>query len=194
MLPIAESIERQFPGAVLESAEAFGEQTVVVAREAIVPVCRWLRDEPSLAFAQLSDLTAVDWPERPERFDVVYQLNSLRDRRRLRLKARVPLSDCEIESVTSVWQSANFLEREVFDLMGIRFRHHPDLRRIMMPEDYAEGHPLRKDFPVVGKGWRNTFEFWPAIGPGSEVAVPVDASALGLPARLAPSAKNGTSA
>ena len=161
MLPIAERIAQQCPGAVRDAIEPFGEQTVIVEREAIVPVCRWLRETPDLVFEQLSDLTAVDWPEAPERFEVVYQLNSLRHRRRLRLKARVPLADCEIESVTPVWQAANFLEREVFDLFGIRFRHHPDLRRIMMPEDYDEGYPLRKDFPTVGKGWRNTFEFLP---------------------------------
>jgi NADH-quinone oxidoreductase subunit C len=180
-MTIAEQIKQQFPGAVRDSIDAFGEQTVIVEREAIVPVCRWLHDEPALVFDQLSDLTAVDWPEAPERFEVIYQLNSLRHHRRLRLKARVPLADCEIDSVTSVWQSANFLEREVFDLFGIRFRRHPDLRRIMMPEDYTEGYPLRKDFPVVGKGWRNTFEFWPAMPPGREVIpqeISIDASEL----------------
>jgi NADH-quinone oxidoreductase subunit C len=176
MQPIAERIAQQIPGAVLGHVEAFGEQTVLIAREAIVPVCRWLHDDPELAFEQLSDLTAVDWPEAPERFEVVYQLNALRHRRRLRLKARVPLHDCEIDSVDSIWRAADFLEREVFDLFGIRFRHHPDLRRIMMPEEYDEGFPLRKDFPAAGKGWRNTFEFWPAIDSGREVKI--DASGL----------------
>ena len=176
MSSIAEQITARFPGAVLGAVDAFGEQTVLIAREQIVPVSRWLHDEPALAYEQLSDLTAVDWPEAPERFEVVYQLNSFRHRKRLRLKARVPLSDCAIDSVTPVWLAANFLEREVFDLFGIRFRGHPDLRRIMMPEEYDEGHPLRKDFPTAGKGWRNTFEFWPAIDPGREVEI--DASAL----------------
>jgi NADH/F420H2 dehydrogenase subunit C len=176
MQPIAELIEQRIPGAVRGAVDAFGEQTVLIARELIVPVCRWLHDAPELAFDQLSDLTAVDWPEAPERFEVVYQLNSLRDHRRLRLKAWVPLSSCEIDSVVPVWQAANFLEREVFDLFGIRFRHHPDLRRIMMPEEYDEGFPLRKDFPTVGKGWRNTFEFWPAMQAGREVKI--DASGL----------------
>jgi len=176
MPTIGELIEQRLPGAVRGAVEAFGEQTVLIAREQIVPVCRWLHDEPSLAFEQLSDLTAVDWPEAPERFEVVYQLNSLRHHRRVRLKARVPLASCEIDSVVPVWQAANFLEREVFDLFGIRFRHHPDLRRIMMPEEYDEGFPLRKDFPTAGKGWRNTYEFWPAIQPGREVNI--DASAL----------------
>lgn len=176
MSSIGELIEQRVPGAVRGTVEAFGEQTVLIAREMIVPVCRYLHDDPSLAFQQLSDLTAVDWPEAPERFEVVYQLNSLRDHRRLRLKARVPLSSCEIDSVVSVWQAANFLEREVFDLFGIRFRQHPDLRRIMMPEEYDEGFPLRKDFPTAGKGWRNTFEFWPAMQAGREVKI--DTSAL----------------
>jgi NADH/F420H2 dehydrogenase subunit C len=171
MQPISELIEQQFPGAVRGAGEAFGEQTVLIARALIVPVCRWLHDEPSLAFEQLSDLTAVDWPEAPERFEVVYQLNSFRHHRRLRLKAHVPLSSCEIDSVVSVWQGANFLEREVFDLFGIRFLGHPDLRRIMMPEEYDEGFPLRKDFPAAGKGWRNMYEFWPAIQAGREVKI-----------------------
>jgi NADH/F420H2 dehydrogenase subunit C len=179
MQEMIEQIRRHAPDAVLESREAFGETTLLIARDAVVSICRLLRDEPSLAYAQLSDLTAVDWPDAPERFEVVYHLNSLSHRRRLRLKARVPASPCEIDSVTGVWQTANFLEREVFDLMGIRFRGHPDLRRIMMPEDYEEGHPLRKDFPATGKGWRNTFEFWPAMEPGQELMI--DATALGLP-------------
>jgi len=176
MLSIGELIEQRVPGAVHGTGEAFGEQTVLIARELIVPVCRWLHDEPSLAFEQLSDLTAVDWPDAPERFEVVYQLNSLRHHRRLRLKARVSLSSCEIDSVVPIWQGANFLEREVFDLFGIRFLGHPDLRRIMMPEEYDEGFPLRKDFPTAGKGWRNTYEFWPAMEPGREVTI--DARAL----------------
>jgi len=173
---LAERIEQQVPGAVRGSDEAFGEQTIQIARELIVPVCRWLHDDSLLAFEQLSDLTAVDWPEAPERFEVVYQLNSLRHHRRLRLKARVPLSSCEIDTVVPVWQGANFLEREVFDLFGIRFLGHPDLRRIMMPEEYDEGFPLRKDFPTAGKGWRNTYEFWPAMEAGREVQI--DASEL----------------
>ena len=176
MSSITELITARFPSAVLGAVEAFGEQTVLVDRVSIVAICRWLHDEPELAFDQLSDLTAVDWPEASERFEVIYQLNSLRHHRRVRLKARVPLSDCEIDSVTSIWQAANFLEREVFDLFGVRFRRHPDLRRIMMPEEYDEGYPLRKDFPTAGKGWRNSFEFWPAIEPGREVII--DASGL----------------
>jgi len=182
MQPIADLIAQQIPGAVLGAVEAFGEQTVLIARAQIVPVCRWLRDEPELAFEQLSDLTAVDWPEAPERFEVVYQLNSLRYRRRLRLKARVPLPACEIDSVSPVWRAADFLEREVFDLFGIRFRGHPDLRRIMMPEEYDEGFPLRKDFPTAGKGWRNTFEFWPAIQAGREVRIDADGLTAPKPA------------
>ncbi len=190
MQSIAELIEQHIPGAVRGAVDAFGEQTVLIAREMIVPVCRWLHDAPELAFEQLSDLTAVDWPEQAERFEVVYQLNSLRYHRRLRLKARVPLSSCEIDSVVPVWQAANFLEREVFDLFGIRFCQHPDLRRIMMPEEYDEGYPLRKDFPAAGKGWRNTFKFWPAMEPGRDVMlteIPIDASGL------APSKDKGTS-
>jgi NADH-quinone oxidoreductase subunit C len=89
----------------------------------------------------------------------VYEVYSIRRRHRIRFKTRVPESDCEVDSLTDVWKGADFMEREVYDMMGIRFRNHPDLRRILMPDEYDEGWPLRKDFPLRGKGWRDTFEF-----------------------------------
>ena len=94
-----------------------------------------------------------------ERFEVVYEVYSIRKRHRIRIKTRVPEHDCRVDSMTDIWMGADFMEREVFDMMGIRFNHHPDLRRILMPDDYTEGYPLRKDFPVQGKGWRDTFDF-----------------------------------
>ena len=101
----------------------------------------------------------VDWPDDEERFEVVYEVYSIRKRHRIRIKTRVPEHDCLVDSMTDLWMGADFMEREVFDMMGIRFNHHPDLRRILMPDDYTEGYPLRKDFPVQGKGWRDTFDF-----------------------------------
>jgi NADH-quinone oxidoreductase subunit C len=124
-----------------------GELTLEIARQKIVNVCRFLRDE--LRFVRLSTVTGVDWyPEEP-RFEVVYHLHSLDRNERLRLKCRVPGSDPEIDSVTGVWRGANWFERETFDLFGVRFRNHPDLRRIMLPDDW-QGHPLRKDYNVTG--------------------------------------------
>jgi NADH-quinone oxidoreductase subunit C len=140
-------LKEKIPQSVVEVAEFRGELTVVVNREHIVPVCAFLRDDPELCFDFLSDLTAVDWLGREPRFDVTYNLYSIEKNHRVRLKVRLE-QDQNIESVTSVWSGANWFEREVFDLFGIRFENHPDLRRILMPDDW-EGHPLRKDFPLT---------------------------------------------
>ena len=124
-----------------------GELTLEIARQKIVSVCRFLKVE--LRFVRLSTITGVDWyPEEP-RFEVVYHLHSLDRNERLRVKCRVPGDDPEIDSVTGVWRGANWFERETFDLFGVRFRNHPDLRRIMLPDEW-EGHPLRKDYSVTG--------------------------------------------
>jgi NADH-quinone oxidoreductase subunit C len=110
-------------------------------------------------FDYIVHVSSVDWPDDEERFEVVYEFYSIKKRHRIRLKTRVPEADCVVDSLTDLWKGADFMEREVYDMMGIRFRRHPDLRRILMPDDYTEGYPLRKDFPVRGKGWRDTFEF-----------------------------------
>jgi NADH-quinone oxidoreductase subunit C len=128
--------------------EAFGERTAIVAPEKVLEVCRLLKDQ--LDFERLSTITAVDrYPSEP-RFEVVYHLQSIARNERLRLKCFLPGQDPEIDSVTAVWNSANWFERETFDLFGVRFRNHPDLRRILMPDDW-EGHPLRKDYPITGQ-------------------------------------------
>jgi NADH-quinone oxidoreductase subunit C len=146
-IPLVEWVECAEPGAVLSGKADQGELTLVIAPERIVPTCRLLRDGQQ--FERLADLTAVDWHPREPRFEVVYHLHSVNQNQRLRLKCRLPGDAAEIDSVTSVWRSANWHEREVFDLFGIRFRNHPNLRRIMLPEDW-EGHPLRKDYPIYG--------------------------------------------
>jgi NADH-quinone oxidoreductase subunit C len=132
---------------VLSSSERFGELTVEIAPEKLVEACQLLKHD--LKFERLSTVTAVDrYPSQP-RFELVYHLQSIARKERLRLKCRLSGDQPEIDSATVVWRAANWYEREVFDLFGIRFRNHPDLRRIMMPEDW-EGHPLRKDYPVTG--------------------------------------------
>lgn len=143
-------LRERFPDAVQEVRQVRDDVTVVVAPAVIPEVCRFLRDDPELRYEFLSDLTGVDrlrLPEASPRFEVVYHLSSLRNSSRLRLKVRVPEGE-PVPSVTGVWEGANWLEREVFDLMGIPFRDHPDLRRLVLPDDF-EGHPLRKDFPVT---------------------------------------------
>ena len=125
------------------------EMTVYVDRAYIREACVALKEDPACPFDFLSDVTCVDWYPAEPRFEVVYELLSMTRKDRLRLKVRLAGADAKLESLTSVWPSANFFEREVFDLFGIQFEGHPDLRRIMMPENW-EGHPLRKDYPVEG--------------------------------------------
>jgi NADH-quinone oxidoreductase subunit C len=125
------------------------EMTIYVERSAIREACALLRDDANCPFNLLSDVTAVDWYPSEPRFEVVYHLFSIRNKERVRLKVRLNSDMTAVDSVTSVWPAANYFEREVFDLFGVRFNGHPYLRRIMMPEDW-EGHPLRKDYPVEG--------------------------------------------
>jgi NADH-quinone oxidoreductase subunit C len=136
------------PGAVTAEVEHRGELTLEVPRERLLEAARHLAG-PSLAFAMLSDLTCADFPEAPERFRLAYQLYSLESGGRVRLRVWAG-AEPEVESVTSVWPTANWHEREVFDMFGVRFRNHPDLTRIMMPLDW-EGHPLRRDYPLGGE-------------------------------------------
>jgi NADH-quinone oxidoreductase subunit C len=125
------------------------EMTIYIERSSIRDACVILRDDPGCPFNYLSDVTCVDWYPSQPRFEVVYQLLSIPKKERVRLKVRLDNDSPAVESVTSVWPAANYFEREVFDLFGIRFTGHPYLRRIQMPEDW-EGHPLRKDYPVEG--------------------------------------------
>jgi len=125
------------------------EMTAYVGRSAIREACSVLRDDPNCMFNYLSDVTCVDWFPSEPRFEVIYQLLSISKKERIRLKVRLGGDSPAVESVTSVWPGANYFEREVFDLFGIRFAGHPYLRRLLMPEDW-EGHPLRKDYPVEG--------------------------------------------
>jgi NADH-quinone oxidoreductase subunit C/D len=145
-------LQERFPQAILE-VDRFRDETVVTVRAGeILPVCRYLRDEPDLAYTLCLFVSAVDQLEmgRSPRFVVVYQLYSLKHGRRLRLKAPLLSDPPAIDSVTSVWPAADWHERETFDLMGVRFQGHPELRRILLPHDWV-GHPLRKDYPLGGE-------------------------------------------
>jgi len=146
-IPVAAAVEAFDSEAVQGGKQDRGEVTVEIAAAKIESVCGFLKYDQK--FVRLSTVTAVDrFPAEP-RFEVVYHLHSIERNERIRLKCRIPGADPAIASVTSVWRSANWYEREVFDLFGIRFLNHPDLTRILMPDDW-EGHPLRKDYPVTG--------------------------------------------
>lgn len=141
---------RQFAPDTLEGVSIFrGDISVQIRANRLRGICEFLRDEPGLAFKYLCDITAVDHYPREPRFETVYHLLSFNANERLRLKARIPGGDPQVDSIVSIWPSAQAFECEIFDLFGIKFAGHPDLRRILLPEDW-EGHPLRKDYPVQG--------------------------------------------
>lgn len=125
------------------------EMTIWVDRGSLRDVCAVLRDDATTQYNFLSDITCVDWYPSEPRFEVVYSLLSMPRKDRIRLKVKLNGDDPNLSSLTSLWPAADFFEREIFDLFGIRFQGHPNLRRILMPEDW-EGHPLRKDYPVEG--------------------------------------------
>jgi NADH-quinone oxidoreductase subunit C len=144
------ALQSRLPGAVEQIGYFVGDWWVIVPVERLLEVMRSLRDSLESAFDFCSDVTASDWPPRPKRFDVVYCLYSTRHHHRLRVKVRAGEHD-PVPSVTTVWPSANWLEREVYDLFGVNFTGHPDRRRILMPEDW-QGYPQRKDYPLEGPG------------------------------------------
>ena len=143
---VLERLLAELPDAVEATRSQHGDATVCIDRAAIVDVLAFLREDDACAFEMLSDVTAVDYLGREIRFEMVYHLYSISRNHRLRVTARVPETDAVIRSVVSLYPSANWMEREVFDLYGIRFEGHPDLRRILLYDEF-EGHPLRKDYP-----------------------------------------------
>ncbi|MFC1572269.1 NADH-quinone oxidoreductase subunit C [Candidatus Eisenbacteria bacterium] len=140
-------LRRDFGSAVLETHSHQGDDTAVVPAERIAEISRYLRDNPDLRYDLLVDITAVDYLPRDPRFEVVYHFLSLANLTRVRLKARVSADDCEVPTLTGLWGCADWLEREVWDMFGVRFKGHPNLRRILMWQEF-EGHPLRKDYPI----------------------------------------------
>lgn len=147
--PVA-ALQREHPEWIVEVITAFGETTIITAREYIVAACSFLKTTPELEFNFLADLCGVDrGPEEEPRFEVNYHLFSTAKHHRLRLKVLLAEDDARVPTVTGVWRTANWHERETYDLFGVIFDGHPDLRRILLPDDW-EGHALRKDFPLRG--------------------------------------------
>jgi NADH-quinone oxidoreductase subunit C len=144
------ALEAAVPGGVVQISYWLGDWTLIVPADRLLAVAAHLRDAGDAAFDYCSDVTATDWPLRPERFDVVYCLYSIRHRHRVRLKVRAADGQA-VPSVVGLWPAANWFEREVYDMFGVPFEGHPDLRRILMPEDW-QGHPQRKDYPLEGPG------------------------------------------
>lgn len=151
-----ETVQQKFADQVLSIGENSGQLFVSVRRDRIVDILRTLRDE--LGFDMLTDLCGLDYLNQgmPERFCVVYNLTSLKAGARFRVKAFVPEEDPSIDSVSALWKAAPWAEREAYDMFGIRFKGHPDLKRILLPANY-KGFPLRKDYPLVGEGERQDF-------------------------------------
>ena len=153
---IPQKLKEKFQNIEFEISDYRDELTIKFDQKYIVEICKYLKSEPELEFILCADITAVDWATRKNRFTIVYNLFSLKNNFRLRLKADAAETENSngenkwtIESVTSVWQAANWQEREAYDMYGIHFNNHPDLRRMYMPEEF-EYHPLRKDFPLMG--------------------------------------------
>lgn len=167
-------LRERFADDALDAGEYRGDTFVIVRPESIKRICQALRDVPQLRYNFLSDITAVDWREREPRYDVVYQLLSLETRARLTLKVQVGDEDTpepEVPTVTDVWPAANFFEREIYDLFGVRFAGHPNMTRILLPPDWV-GHPLRKDYPLTGFSlpephWGGQVPFAAPLPPGT---------------------------
>ncbi|MBK9098941.1 MAG: NADH-quinone oxidoreductase subunit C [bacterium] len=146
---IPQKLKEKFPSVEFELTDYRDELTIKFDKKSVVEICTFLKSDSDLEFSWCSDVTAIDWATRKNRFTVVYNIFSMKHNFRLRLKADVDESDCTIDTVTSIWKSANWQERETYDMYGIKFTNHPDLRRMYMPEEF-EYHPLRKDFPLMG--------------------------------------------
>jgi NADH-quinone oxidoreductase subunit C len=144
--PAIVALTEQLPGAIQNAKFDRGELTLTIAREKIIAACQTVQ---AAGFSFLADVTCVDWYPNQPRFQIVYHLLSHSLKQRIRFSVLVEESDPSVDSITPVWPAANFSEREIFDLFGVRFGGHPNLRRILLPDDF-QGNPLRKDFPVEG--------------------------------------------
>ncbi len=167
MNPSVDALRAQFGPAVGRAAEVCGDTIVYVDGGRSADVLRWLKETAGQQYDYLVDVTAVEYrdPERP--IELVYELFSLERHAQLRVKVELAKEHLEIDSVVPIWAGANWLEREVYDMFGVHFRGHPDLRRILMWETYAEGHPLRKDFPLRGR-FSRAEQVRQALGGGAE--------------------------
>lgn len=146
---IIEKIKTNFSEYIVSLNTFRDELTITIKKNGLVQICKFLRDDDELCFDSLRDICGVDNDRSTDRFEVVYNLFSLKNKSRLRLKVNIDESDIHIPSVTGIWEGANWNERETYDMFGIIFDGHPDLRRIYMPEEFKY-HPLRKNFPLMG--------------------------------------------
>jgi NADH-quinone oxidoreductase subunit C len=152
--PSVDALRAKFGSVIGRHDVVWNETTVFVQREKVAEVCAWLQSDPTQSYEYLSDVTAVEYRDAVRPIEVVWHLRSIKFRRFLRIKAEIPKdgkTPLEVPSVWGVWKGADWLERECFDMFGIKFDGHPDLRRILLWEDYKEGFPLRKDFPMRGR-------------------------------------------
>ncbi|HUL44742.1 MAG TPA: NADH-quinone oxidoreductase subunit C [Bacteroidota bacterium] len=146
---LLQKLREQFPSAVEVVSEFRDELTLIIRKADILPVCSFLQSNSDLSFDSIRDLCGADYHRPDDRFEVIYNIYSLKNNFRLRLKVRIDEKDLHVASVSGIWQGANWLERESYDMYGILFDGHPDLRRIYLPEEF-EYYPLRKDFPLMG--------------------------------------------
>ena len=152
MNPSVDALRATFGNAIGRALESCGDTIVYVRPDAVLRVLAWLRDTPDQRYDYLVDVTAIEYRDRERALEVVYALRSLERRADLRVKVELdPAGDLAVDSVVPLWRGADWLERETFDMFGVTFRGHPDLRRILMWDTYAEGYPLRKDFPLRGR-------------------------------------------
>ena len=147
---VLDKLQQKFGAAVLETHAEHGDETAVIEPAKIREVCEFLKTDAAMHFQMVTDITCVDWLGRDPRFEVVYHLYSVAKKHRIRLKCRLPEGDPKLPSVTPVWKGANWFEREVYDMYGVVFDGHPDLRRILLYPEFV-GHPLRKDYPLDGE-------------------------------------------
>ncbi len=145
--PLLDELQRRFPSATTDALVFRNQPSVTVAKEHLIAVSNFLKSEEGGAYTLLTDETAVDYPKREKRFEIIYQLYSFQRNDRLRLKVVAGEGE-KVPSVTGVWAAANWLEREVFDMFGVLYEGHPDLKRILLPEEWV-GHPLRKDYDIL---------------------------------------------
>lgn len=146
---LVDKVNKEFGDSIKEVSDFRNDLCITISKEKIVELAKFLKDNEELQFIMCKDVTAIDWATRKNRFTVVYHVYSFKNNYELRIKANIEKEPCEIDSVANIWLSANWYERETFDMYGINFINHPDLRRMYMPEGF-QYNPLRKDFPVMG--------------------------------------------
>ena len=140
-------LKEKFPKDILKFSAPFGDETLLIKKENLIKIMKFLKENPELEYSLLLDITCVDYLGEKPRFELIYHIYSFHLNHRMRIKTKIDEKNSVIESITSLWKNANWLEREIYDMFGIKFKNHPDLRRILMYDEF-EGYPLRKDYPL----------------------------------------------